>query len=55
MFIYIILDKTSVSHLLIFSPIITRSSSHIGLISIYALRRIYEYNCVMYECVCNGE
>jgi hypothetical protein len=34
---------------------ITQSSSHSGLISIYALRRIYEYNRVMYECICNGE
>jgi hypothetical protein len=35
--------------------VMTRSNSHNELISIYALRLIYEYNCVMYECVCNGE
>jgi hypothetical protein len=34
---------------------LTHSNGHNGLISIYALRRIYEDNCVMYECVCNGE
>jgi hypothetical protein len=33
----------------------TRSNSHKELIIIYTLRRIYEYKCVMYECVCNGE
>jgi hypothetical protein len=33
----------------------TRSISYNELISIYALRSIYEYECVMYECVCNGE
>jgi hypothetical protein len=31
-----------------------RGNSHNELISIYALRHIYEYKCVMYECVCNG-
>jgi hypothetical protein len=30
-----------------------RSNSHNKFISIYALRRIYEYKCVMYEYVCN--
>ena len=56
MFIYIILDKTSViitdSY---FSPIMTRGNSHNELISIYALRHIYEYKCMMHECACNGE
>jgi hypothetical protein len=33
----------------------THNNSHNGLISIYSLRRIYEYKYVMYECVCNGE
>jgi hypothetical protein len=33
----------------------TRSNSHNELISIYALGCIYEYKCMMYECVCNGE
>jgi hypothetical protein len=33
----------------------TRSSSYNELLSIYALRRIYECKSVMYECVCNGE
>jgi hypothetical protein len=36
----------------------TRINSHNELISIYALRCIYEYDnliSVMYECECNGE
>jgi hypothetical protein len=56
MFIYILLDRTSdkITNAY-FSPIMTFDSSYNELISIYALRRIYEYKCVMYECVCNGE
>jgi hypothetical protein len=52
----VILYKTSVivtySY---FSPILTHSNGHNGLISIYTSIRIYEDNCLMYECVCNGE
>jgi hypothetical protein len=56
MLIYIILDKTSViATYSYFSQVSTHINEHNGLISIHALRRIYEDNCLMHECVCNDE
>jgi hypothetical protein len=34
---------------------ITQSGRYSGLIKYLCFRYIYEYSCVIFECVCNGE
>jgi hypothetical protein len=34
---------------------ITESRECSGLIKYLCFRHIYEYSCVIYECLCNGE